>query len=259
MTESAAPLPIDVVDEPLRAFKFAELRGGDLPRFHPSGRYRRHPYPHDRVATAVCHRQHHPAPTVDCECGFHAVSDPASLPEVTDHHPHMVLLEVELDGMIVEHESGMRAEQQRILGVFFPEGCASCRRHATHVLPGRVWRSLCADCAAGRPAALSRADATARLGVDVGFSSFVPARMPKRAMHAVRAASMVALMVVCAVLSRRAHPGAPVTATMVALVAAAVALAVGILTTRLTRRRETLFQLQCLCLTAGSFAIILST
>lgn len=258
MNDPVAPLPVDVVDEPLRGFKFAELRGGASPSLHPSGRYRRHPYPHHGLATAVCHRHHHPAPTVDCECGFHAVTDPVSLPEVTDHHPHMVLLEVELEGVVVEHEAGMRGERQRILGVSFPLACHRCRQPATHVVPGHVWRSCCAACAARTTGALTRPEATARLGVDVGFSAHVPAHMPKRAMHALRAASMVVLMAVCALLARRAHPAAPLMATLVLLVVAASALAVGILTTHLTRRRETLFQLQCLCLTAGSFAIILT-
>ena len=259
MTEGAAPLPVDVVDEPLRAFKFAELRGGaQHPRLHPSGRYRTHPYTHRGVAVAECHRHHHRAPQVACECGFHGVDDPRSLPDVTDHHPHMVLLEVEFSGTVVEHEHGMRAGEQRILAVLFPHDCARCGEPADHVVPGRVWRSQCGTCAARTAGALSRPDATAVLGVDVGFSPLVPAQMPKRAMHTLRAASMVVLMAVCALASRRVHPAAVVVAVMVALVAAAVGLAVGILTTRLTRRRETLFQLQCLCLIAGSMVIVLA-
>ena len=250
-------LPIDEVDEPLRGFKFAEVRGTYTPRIHPSGRYRRHAYEHRESATAVCHRRTtgHIAPHVDCTCGFYAVTDPHALPEVTEHYPDMVLLEVELAGTVIEHEAGLRGEQQIVLGAFFPGECHRCRRPATHVQPGDTWRSVCTGCGDG---GLNPADATALLGVDVGFSRVPSAGMPKRAMHTARTFLMCVLMTVFAIVGQRAHAGVAMALAMVAGVVATFVFAAFGLTTRQPRRRETWFQAQCLALTLASLLVVLA-
>lgn len=250
-------LPIDEVNEPLRGFKFAEVRGARTPRVHPSGRYHRHAYEHRDTATAVCHRRQlrrHAAPDVDCTCGFYAVTDPSALPTVTEHHPDMVLLEVELAGTVIEHEAGLRGEHQIVLGAFFPGECHRCRRPATLVQPGDVWRSVCAGCG---DSGLNPADATALLGLDVGFSRARAADMPKRALHTARTFLVCVLMTVCAIVGQRATQGVAFAAAMVGgVVATFVCAALG-LTTRRPRRRETWFQAQCLTLTLASLLVIL--
>ena len=253
-------LPIDEIDEPLRGYKFAEVRGTHSPRVHPSGKYWRRGYEHRHTATAECHRAGHIAPTVDCTCGFYAVPDLHELTDVTEHHPRSVVLEVELAGTVVEHERGMRGEQQTVLAMLFPGHCDRCSRPATHLRRGKVWHSVCGDCATRTPDdVVSRADATALLGVEVGFTPVTAPVAPRRIMHAVRSFSLVMLMAVCLMVSLRVAPPVWMLAALVAGVLGTAALAVGVVVTRLPRTREALFQAQCLCLALGSLLVIAAT
>ena len=254
------PLPVDEVDGQLRGWKFAEVRGVDSPRVYPSGKYWRRGYEHRHTATAECHRASHVAPAVDCTCGFHAVPELDELTDVTEHHPRSVVLEVELGGTVVEHERGMRGEQQTVLAVLFPCRCDRCRRPATHVRRAKVWHSVCSRCAERAPhQVLSRADATALLGVDVGFTPVTTPVAPNRVMHAVRSLTVTALMTVCAVLASRVTPPLWIMAALVAGVLITACLAGGVLRSRLPRTRERLFLAQCLCLTLGSLLVIAAT
>ena len=253
-------LPIDESDEPLRGYTFAEVRGTHSPRVHPSGKYWRRGYEHRHTATAECHRAGHIAPTVDCTCGFYAVPELHELTDVTEHHPRSVVLEVELAGTVVEHERGMRGEQQTVLAMLFPGHCDRCRRPATHLRRGKVWHSVCGNCATRAPDdVVSRADATALLGVDVGFTPVTAPVAPRRIMHAVRSFSLVMLMAVCLMVSLRVAPPVWMLAALVAGVLGTAALAVGVVVTRLPRTREALFQAQCLCLALGSLLVIAAT
>ena len=253
-------LPIDEIDEPLRGYKFAEVRGTHAPRVHPSGKYWRRGYEHRHTATAECHRAGHIAPTVDCTCGFYAVPDLHELTDVTEHHPRSVVLEVELAGTVVEHERGMRGEQQTVLAMLFPGHCDRCRRPATHLRRGKVWHSVCDGCARRTPDdVVSRADATALLGVDVGFTAVTAPVAPRRTMHAVRSLSLVILMFVCMMVSLRVAPPMWMVGVLVSGVLGTAALAVGVVITRLPRTREALFQAQCLCLALGSLLVIAAT
>lgn len=253
-------LPVEEIDEPLRGWKFAEVRGADSPRVHPSGKYWRRGYDHRHTATAECHRSSHIAPEPGCTCGFYAVPDLDELTDVTEHHPRSVVLEVELGGTVVEHERGMRGEQQTVLAMLFPGHCDRCRRPATHVRRGKVWHSVCSRCADRTPhEVISRADATAMLGVDVGFTPVTAPVAPNRTMHAVRSLSMVVLMTVCAVLAMRVTSPVWVMTALAAGLLTTAGLAAGVLRTRLPRTRETLFQAQCLCLALGSLLVIAAT
>ena len=249
-------LPIDEVDEPLRGYKFAEVRGARHPQVHPSGKFWRRAYDHREPATAVCHRRGHIAPDVECTCGFHAVQDLHTLPDVTEHHEHMVVLEVELGGTVIEHEQGLRGEQQTVLAMRFPDACTRCRRPATHLQPGRVWRSVCADCTGHR--AVSRADATAPFGVDVSFTAPAP-RRSQRVMEAVRGFSMVVLMLVCTIYATKVSPPPAFMALMGGLVALTLGLAVATAASRLPRQRESLFILQSVTLFLSSMLLIAIT
>ena len=247
-------LPIDEIDEPLRAFKFAEVRGAVRPRVHPSGKFWKRAYDHREPATAVCHRRGgHAAPSLECSCGFHAVTDLHTLPEVTEHHEHMVVLEVELGGTVIEHEHGIRGEQQTVLAMRFPESCTRCHRPATHLQPGRVWRSVCSDCSRRR--SLNRADATAVFGVDVSFTAPTP-KKSQRKMEIVRGFSMVVLMLVCALFAPRASSAPAMVVAMSSLVVTSLGLAVATATSRLPRTRETMFILQSMTLFLSSMLLI---
>ena len=145
--DSVTSLPEDVCDEPLRRYKLAVVRGTP-PRLHPIGRYRRRSYEYLEPRRAVCHRRGHRAPAVDCTCGFHAVEQIDQLPRVTTVLAGSVVLAVDLGGTIIEHERGVRAEEQAVLGVGFPARCHRCGEQATVVVPGRLWRSAGAGRAA---------------------------------------------------------------------------------------------------------------
>jgi hypothetical protein len=136
------------------------------------------PYP--SIAGARCEREDrdHPAPALDCHCGFHIVNGRRDLWRLGPTSG-TVLLDVELSGMVIEHEYGCRGEKQTVLGVHLPHRCASflCRRPIVGVArysgrpsaprPAR-WTSLrptCERCA--RHHGISVADLAAGLGVEV--------------------------------------------------------------------------------------------
>jgi len=257
---SVPSLPIHESSDSIRGFKFADVRGKDEPHIHPSGRFWRRMYEHREPTRAECHRRNHAAPEVDCTCGFHAVTNLHELPAITEHHSRSVVLEVEFGGTVIEHDHGMRGEQQTVLAVLFPSTCGRCGAPATALRRGRLWRSSCDACARREPAkAVSRADATALFGVEIGFQDVTPTRTPGRSMHLLRACSMVALMTVCAIAAFRAEAAGWVPVVISASVLATLALALGVARAGSPRARESLFQVQCLCLTACSILLLATT
>lgn len=256
----SSSLPVVETDEPLRGYKYADVRGTEAPRIFPSGKYWNRTYEHRDTTAAVCHRHHHAAPSLDCECGFHAVPHLEHLPDVTEHHGRSVVLEVELAGTVVEHERGLRGEYQTVLGVYFPATCERCDAPATHLRRGRVWSSVCAECAAARPQGIvSRADATALFGVEVGFLDAHRTRHFKRTIHRLRAAAMIALVAVAAVFARRAPSSWWLAGGLAVLGTVTTALAAVTFVTRFPRTRDSLFQAQCVCLAMASLLLIAAT
>lgn len=256
----SSALPVVETDEPLRGYKYADVRGADAPRIFPSGKYWKRTYEHRDTAAAVCHRKGHAAPSLDCECGFHAVPQLHDLPAVTEHHGRSVVLEVELGGTVVEHERGLRGEYQTVLGLYFPASCERCSAPATHLRRGRVWSSVCGTCAAARPhRTVSRADATALFGVEVGFVDAHRTRHFKRTVHRLRAAAMIVLIAVAAVYARRVPSAWWLLGGLAVLGAVTTALTAVTFATRFPRTRDSLFQAQCLCLAAASMLLIAAT
>lgn len=67
-------------------------------------------------------QDNHPAPHLGGTCGFYgATGDPLDW-----MMPQAALLDVELYGRVVRHESGWRAGRQRVLGARFARGCVDC-------------------------------------------------------------------------------------------------------------------------------------
>jgi hypothetical protein len=258
---AAAPdaLPSERRDEALRAVKLAEVRG-EPPRIHPIGRFHGRAYDHLDEVQARCHRHDHRAPDIDCTCGFHAVERTELLGEVTTVLADSVVLEVELSGMVVEHERGYRAETQRVLGVRFPDRCAWCDTPATRVAPGRRWRSACGDCPASRRrATIGRAEATARLGIDVSFAHIADEPTRVRRLGIARALAMIVLAIGCVVAARRAGLSEVVVAEVFVAAIVCASLAAATLAVRSVRRHEALFVGQCASLVAAAAAIIVAT
>ncbi len=254
-------LPIDEVDEPLRSVKLAEIRGIVAPRVHPIGRYRRRAYEHLEPTTARCHHRSHDAPAIECTCGFHAVRHVDQLPEVTTVVADSVVLDVELSGTVVEHEHGYRAEQQSVLGVRFPAACSWCGAEATRVVAGRIWRSSCARCLTGarRGRAMTRADATARLGVDVVFDRLPTERRRHHVLGSLRAIGMLGLALLPLLLLGRADASKVTAAAMVAVVLCSAVWCAATVLARSIRPHRSFFVAQSGCLFAASLLLMAAT
>lgn len=70
------------------------------------------------------------APGLDCECGFYALPSDIS---PWDEGSNYVTLLVELSGKVIEHETGYRAEHQRVIECQIPP-CPFCGDVATSVV-----------------------------------------------------------------------------------------------------------------------------
>ena len=86
---------------------------------------------------ADCRRRTCRPPGLDCRCGFYAFRERDTaldlLGSMGGHHParSYVLLTVDLDGTVLEYESGFRAQRQRVLRVEIPDACMRCLRGGT--------------------------------------------------------------------------------------------------------------------------------
>jgi hypothetical protein len=87
---------------------------------------------------ARCRRRGCVPPGLDCRCGFYAFRDRARavglLRQLTDRHParSYVLLTADLDGDVLEYESGFRAQRQRVLRIEMQRTCSRCLRDGRH-------------------------------------------------------------------------------------------------------------------------------
>lgn len=259
MTEA---LPVDVVDEPLHTVKLAEVQGKRDPRVHPIGRYHRRHYEYLHTSTARCHRRHHAAPALDCTCGFHAVNGVAELPGVTKVLADSVVLVVELSGTVVQHERGYRGERQSVLGVQFPTRCSWCGEPtAERVVPGRRWRSICLGCAASRRriTSLNRADATARIGVDVAFVDLPGESGALKRRGVGRAVLMWLMMVACCINATRAPGSAALAAGLAYCTVMSTGFVTATVSSRSARSHSRYFIGQCACIVVGSLLTVLAS
>lgn len=83
---------------------------------------------------AACRRRTCEPPGLDCRCGFYAFRERREALELLgslgSRHParSYVLLTVDLDGNVLEYESGFRAQRQRVLRIEIPAACMRCLR-----------------------------------------------------------------------------------------------------------------------------------
>ncbi len=137
--DPAAENDDELEPQPLVCVKSARLvKAGRAVRFAPCfPRTRSQPYA--AVAGAVCEAGRlHAAPGENCRCGFHGVRSRADLWRLEPAR-EAVVLDVELAGVVVEHEFGVRASHQAVLGVHLPAMCTKwrCRRPTAGVAPYR--------------------------------------------------------------------------------------------------------------------------
>jgi hypothetical protein len=177
------PLLDAVVVEPLVRVKLARLvEASASVQFAPCFP-RTRSLPYGALATAVCEGGHaHPAPGPSCRCGFHAVSTRHELWRLEPAR-EAVVLDVELAGTVIEHEYGVRASHQAVLGVHLPATCAKwrCRRSTAGVAPYRATsyesqlgaytalRPACTRC--GKRHLLTIAGLASSLGVEVSVDT----------------------------------------------------------------------------------------
>ena len=85
-------------------------------------------------ALARCRRRVCVPPGLDCRCGFYAFRERARavelLGQLAIRHParSYALLTVDLDGSVLEYETGFRAQRQRVLRIELPDACMRCLR-----------------------------------------------------------------------------------------------------------------------------------
>lgn len=83
---------------------------------------------------AHCRRRACQPPGLDCRCGFYAFRERQQaldlLGQLGARHParSYVVLTVDLDGTVLEYESGFRAQRQRVLRIEIPDACMRCVR-----------------------------------------------------------------------------------------------------------------------------------
>lgn len=131
----AGALPVEDVDaaDAPRGWKCARIvASGDGSLMRLRGIAMGRPYSVEDDATCAYGRQHH-VPTLRCECGFYSFLEhqeaAALLTRRAGFDAQVVvqaLCEVELSGIVIEHEKGYRAQQQRVLQVGVLPWCASC-------------------------------------------------------------------------------------------------------------------------------------
>lgn len=73
-----------------------------------------------RIALVHIDQPTHKAPDPGCSCGYYAFKTPAL---VERHQPHSAIYQVELFGLVIEHELGYRAERILVAGLTRPELC----------------------------------------------------------------------------------------------------------------------------------------
>jgi hypothetical protein len=175
---------------------------------------------YDAEATAHCSKgRSHQVPAWDCSCGFHMAFDRAGLdvmyPDWDDGT--LVLLEVEGWGSIVEHENGLRAQHQRVLGVKIPNWCAFCDKPAAAAGAGLADNSqfgrtdllhlvsTCDDCAKRKclgSRRFSPSDLAGALGVEVSHRSrTAPVAEPRPSAVAANAAKVISVLAIAALLA----------------------------------------------------------
>lgn len=88
----------------------------------------------------------HTAPSLDCRCGFYALTEPP------EQDPALCLLEVDLYGRVIVCEKGYRAEKQRVLSVTVSPRCYYCSDTETHLVVFGEGDALGVRCAAHTPA-----------------------------------------------------------------------------------------------------------
>lgn len=90
-------------------------------------------------ALARCRRRGCVPPGLDCRCGFYAFRDRDRavelLRQLSARHParSYVLLTADLDGEVLEYESGFRAQRQRVLRIDVQGLCTRCLRDGHEV------------------------------------------------------------------------------------------------------------------------------
>jgi len=121
-------------------------------------------------AVANCNYNHeHLAPTVGCECGFHAMFSRNQASDLLiGRRAGLVLLKVELFGNAVVHKLGFRSEEQDVVEIHLPPICSKfwCKKRSWGVkMIGSRWVTVCKSHAIEGTVSVNEMHAS--LGVDV--------------------------------------------------------------------------------------------
>lgn len=171
----ASPIAMEAQEEPIRAWRGVRLICDDstvylrsmndafghltATEMHASCFYAQQYYPGNKP-------RDHQSPDLGCSCGFYGVKEKTDI--MGD-----ILAEVDFYGTVIEHETGYRAEYQRILSLRLPRGVCygsfMCDGQPEIVVfpPGAPVKVVCAACAPQYDKTATLGQIGARLGLEV--------------------------------------------------------------------------------------------
>jgi len=188
-------VPWDVYATPIEATKLARLGVEHGRVVLRAAFFRQLGATYGVEAEAECPLHLHPAPQLDCSCGFYAAAGEEHLGRLGVDEPDVARLDVELAGHVIEHDHGFRAAHQRTCGVHVHGTCVRCGDPA-EVLHQRRFGALVPSCRRCARRAMTLPEASASLGAPVEFGDRPGSRSP-RARRLAFVLTQVAVPLVC--------------------------------------------------------------
>lgn len=171
-------VPWDVYATPIDAVKLARLGMEQGRVVLRAAFFRQFGAAYGVEADAECPLHLHPAPQLDCSCGFYATADEEHLGRLGVDEPDVARLDVELAGHVIEHDHGYRAAHQRTRVVRVHGTCVRCGEPA-EVLHRRRFGALVPSCRRCTRRAVTLEDASTSLGAPVEFGDRPASRSPR--------------------------------------------------------------------------------
>ena len=218
-------VPWDVYATPIEATKLARLGVEHGRVVLRAAFFRQLGATYGVEADAECPLHLHPAPQLECSCGFYATAEEEHLGRLGVDEPDVARLDVELAGHVIEHDHGFRAAHQRTCGVHVHGTCVRCGDLA-EVLHRRRFGALVPSCRRCTRRAMTLAEASTSLGAPIRFGDRPGSRSPRTrrlAFVLTQVTVPLACLIVAGALTVAWSSALPLLAVQVALLAWLVA------------------------------------
>lgn len=161
---------VEPLASPVEAVKYVKLVLNDGSVWFRAVYERDGTRPYSNDAPAECEEGHdHVAPKWECSCGFHAVAHQEDLWRAGEGRD-VFRAEVQLYGLIVEHEHGWRAGWQRVTRLILPARCSWCGERTRAVACKKRSDELFVSCGKCGERGRSLDDVASSLGCEVDVS-----------------------------------------------------------------------------------------